>query len=207
MTAHIYTITHVPSKRVYVGSSTSPKFHLRKNHHLWRLRHQQHWCPELQATFNRDSESTLKFQSIEPVANPLHLHAVEQTFLDYYRSLPAGIFNVLTTATPKGRVMPAAARAKMSASKTGVKRSAAAMAGFDAVREKRKRPIERLNPWTGERKEYAFIASVVEDGFSRQNVNNVLQGRQKTAGDCLWRYLDDSAAPWVYDGTPVAQRD
>lgn len=93
----VYIIKNKVSGKVYVGSAVN--IERRWRDHKYLLRKSKHHSPHLQSSWDKHGEENFEFIVIEPVKNSLHLVAVEQTFLDYYKSYdPEKGYNVCRTA-------------------------------------------------------------------------------------------------------------
>jgi group I intron endonuclease len=114
----IYLIRNTVTGKVYVGSSVDIK--ARWIRHRAMLRGNRHHSSKLQNSWNKHGKNAFKFEVIEPVANVLHLTAIEQTFLDYHKAVECG-YNICTcTNSVLGRKHTDKTRAKMSASRAGI---------------------------------------------------------------------------------------
>jgi group I intron endonuclease len=97
MKTGIYIIQNKKNKKVYVGSGVDIKRRWREHKKL--LRKNKHHSPRLQHSWNKYGEENFQFILLEPVRDPLHLVAVEQTFLDYYKCYePERGYNICRTS-------------------------------------------------------------------------------------------------------------
>jgi group I intron endonuclease len=113
----IYLIKNTVTGKVYVGSSADVD--ARWYYHRRLLRLNKHDSPKLQNSWNKHGEDAFKFEIIEPVTNLIHLVAIEQTFIDYYKAAESGYNVVPTAGMPPSRLglkATAETKAKMSAS-------------------------------------------------------------------------------------------
>lgn len=84
MNSGIYIINNIINNKVYVGSSSNIERRWKKHKSL--LKNNKHHSKYLQSSWNTYGEENFHFIVIEEVKNSLHLIAVEQTFLDYFKS-------------------------------------------------------------------------------------------------------------------------
>jgi len=81
----IYSITHIPSGRVYIGSSISIIDRLKT--HIGSLFKNKHRNPRLQHTFNRDGIQSFSFSIIRLVDDNFSrdmLYDLEDTYISHY---------------------------------------------------------------------------------------------------------------------------
>lgn len=116
----IYAIRNMVDGRIYVGSSTR-FLGIRFSEHRKLLRGNRHHSIFLQRSWNKHGEPSFVFELIEIVTDPSALLPREQFWIDKHRSFDKKFgFNISPTAgNSAGRIISAATRAKMSASKTG----------------------------------------------------------------------------------------
>jgi group I intron endonuclease len=91
----VYLIKNTVDGKVYVGASSN--IHKRWINHKSDLNLGKHHSAKLQDDWILHGESAFKFEIIEPVDNLLHLVAVEQTFIDYYKATEKG-YNICPMA-------------------------------------------------------------------------------------------------------------
>lgn len=91
--------------------------------------------------------------------------------------------------------MAAAAQARSGRPEELARLRAMARAAGEAGARQRRVHIERVDPRTGEVKEYPCVNAVVPDGFSRTAVGNALKGRVQVSGGFWWRYAEPISSP------------
>jgi group I intron endonuclease len=110
----IYVITNVTNNKKYVGSALSMR--RRCGEHLRRLRANKHHSPMLQASWNKYSESSFRFEVLELVCDPQLLIATEQRWIDTLRP----VFNVCKVAgSPLGTKQSEESKRKKSIAARG----------------------------------------------------------------------------------------
>jgi len=140
----VYAIVHVPSGRLYVGSTAAP--HERWRNHRGELTHGRHANAPLQAAWTESSPDAWEFRYLEVVPDATQLIAREQTWLDHYRATGL-LFNRQPNAgTATGTVMPPSFSAMLSARQRGRHLSPEARAKIAAKARGRKWPAGRLPP-------------------------------------------------------------
>lgn len=111
----IYTITHIQSGKVYVGSSVN--IARRWKQHKSDLNLGRHKSPKLQAAWSKYGADGFRFDVVELVSDGGRLIECEQAWIDRmqtilrgYNFLPATASRLGTTHTPETREKMAAAR-------------------------------------------------------------------------------------------------
>jgi group I intron endonuclease len=84
MKSGIYLIKNIANNKVYVGSAIN--IDKRWSLHKRELKEGNHHSCLLQRAWDKYGEQSFKFEILEEVANPQHLLAYEQVYLDYYKS-------------------------------------------------------------------------------------------------------------------------
>lgn len=93
----VYVIEHIASGKKYVGSAAK-SIKARWRHHRYQLRKGTHHSIILQRAWNKYGESAFAFRILE-VTKPEHAVAVEQTFIDWLKSIdPRYGFNIAPKA-------------------------------------------------------------------------------------------------------------
>jgi group I intron endonuclease len=123
MKSGIYLIQNIINKKVYVGSSVNIERRWKKHKAL--LRNDKHHSLHLQNAWNKFGEENFKFIILETVKVLSHLLAVEQVFLDYYKSYEKEFgYNYCKTAgSPLGMKLSKEHRRKLSEANKGKKHS------------------------------------------------------------------------------------
>ncbi len=80
----IYTITHIDSGRVYVGSATN--IYTRWNYHRSSFRTGKHCTPYLKNAWDKYGETAFRFDIIERVQDKSNLIEREQYWIDFYNA-------------------------------------------------------------------------------------------------------------------------
>jgi len=172
---HVYAIMHLPSERVYVGSTTQtlPR---RWGVHRFHLRHGSHPNAALQASWAADGEGSFLFCSLcQPDGDPRREEALRTA---HYAAKDAGVFN-------EGELLPSGTWIKRHSRETRAKIGRAQLGGS---RPTMHRAIESYDLKTGETvKRYPFIRAVSNDGFCQPNVCEAVNGNRKSAGGLGWR--------------------
>src|ERR1035437_5470017 len=146
MTTGIYTITHVPSGNIYIGSSVH--IETRWNQHRWDLRADRHRADRMQNTYNKYGEDAFRFDITEECDADMRIER-EQYYLDtmnpaFNTCKVAGVTTghknspetrAKISAAKMGHVVSPETRAKMSAAKKGVPKSPEHRAKMSAERK------------------------------------------------------------------------
>jgi hypothetical protein len=95
------------------------------------------------------------------------------------------------SAAQQGKTLSAETRVKMSAARTGLKASPETLKKLsDSRRQLKGRGVQSTNPATGEIKSYPIVRAVAADGFLPGNVCCCCNGKRKTHGGLIWRYVE-----------------
>lgn len=200
MDSGVYLITCTANGATYVGSTQD--FAKRWSAHLQALKTGRHCNPMLQGAWNKYGD--LKFEVLEHTGTA-YLLSVEQSYLDYYRRRPKSMNMAAVAGAPMrglkhtpqarqkmsraglGRPKSAATRESMSRAQLGRKRTSAQL---EAVREENRRRrvvVERVDPLTGEIREYASLYAARNDGFHPGAISNVLGGKSASHRGFWWK--------------------
>lgn len=135
--AGVYVVKHLPSGRVYVGSSANCAQRWRQ--HLSDLRAGDHHAPTMREAWLSDGESSLKMIVLARIENPEERLGLEAYYIKLFRSTdPRFGFNLyLDGHSARGYKARSESRARMSAAQQGVK-SVHAKLTEDQVREVRR---------------------------------------------------------------------
>jgi predicted GIY-YIG superfamily endonuclease len=78
---YIYAIKNIQNNKLYIGSTNN--FVLRKDTHLYKLRHNDHHCSHLQNAWNKYGANSFEFIILEKFENISRsdLYKIEQTYL------------------------------------------------------------------------------------------------------------------------------
>lgn len=95
----IYVILNLITRRAYIGQvgpyrNTNDSFAARKGKHWNCLARKTHDNRYLQASCNKNGIENFRFDILEQITNAEFLTAYEQSYIDYYASLPGGIYNL-----------------------------------------------------------------------------------------------------------------
>lgn len=155
--AKIYLITNLVTKRVYVGSTIMFRDQ-RIAYHKSKLKYNQHPNFHLQRSWNKYGVKGFKFEYLIEDVNPLHIRAIEQSYLNYYKSLKTGVYNVAdcTENGMQGRKLTEEQKRKISLKNKG--RTPPNKGKKASEETKRKlREAKRKNPIN-----YSFVEKQVE---------------------------------------------
>lgn len=187
----VYCIRNYVTRQVYVGS-TMGRLCERLSTHRHSLRHGKHWITALQSDWASIGEWAFYFELLTTCYTPIHVTAIEQSYVDYYRHSRGGCYNLsLDAYSTKGMKPSLGTRAKMQAAWRGRVRSESQLAGILAANTAKRRPIGRVDRGTGLiDKTYPSVSSVAADGFNVSNVTTCLRGRLHTSGGYKWVYIN-----------------
>lgn len=95
--AGVYKIRNTVDGKVYVGGTVD--IQRRKREHFYRLKKGINTCGRMQAAYNTYGRSAFKFEVIQTLPYGSDIHAVEQKYIDEYRSFdPEYGYNIATKA-------------------------------------------------------------------------------------------------------------
>lgn len=185
--AGIYIIKNIVNNKVYIGQSSAlPQ---RFQEHRYKLRRNIHGNSHLQNAWNKYGENKFVFILIEKINNSLFLTAYEQSYVNYYKTLNSGVYNMgeCTENPNRNRYFSQETRQKLS-------KLARKFWSCDINREKRRRnnltrSVERINKETGEVKEYFSLKEAERDGFRYQHIWRCCNGIKKSHKGYFWKYL------------------
>lgn len=233
--------------RVLVGQTQN--FSKRKAAYIGKLRRGAYISNKhFQRSWTKNGENAFEFIILERIAKLAFLTYFEQSYLNYYRTLPGGVYNEIGPADAprrgthiseihknqismalKGIPKRDGFGEEISKRQLGVKlsperveRAAAALRGrtlsekhkvnISASLRGKQRPVEvlepmwaagtahlqssveRVDPITGEVKEYSSIKSVQDDGFSSACVSQVCRGLRDLHKRYFWQYIHQRGA-------------
>jgi group I intron endonuclease len=84
MKSGIYLIKNIVNNKVYVGSAVNVDKRWKEHKRFLKLG--KHHSFHLQSAWDKYGKQSFTFDILEEVANPVHLLAYEQVYLDYYKS-------------------------------------------------------------------------------------------------------------------------
>ncbi len=121
MKSGIYIIKNNTTQQVYVGQSSSLK--ARWTNHRNKLKTNKHPNLHLQFSWNKHGESCFEWILLQEISNLNFLTSYEQSYLDYYRTLPGGVYNQKgpVDSPNKGRVTSDETKKKISLALKGEK--------------------------------------------------------------------------------------
>lgn len=166
----IYKITNHVNKKCYIGSSV--QIGIRFQQHKGRLRKNAHHSQYLQRAWNLHGEESFTFEVLERCEESKHLEREQ-----YYMDTLHPEYNVEKVAGKPLR-HPEVSRQTMKANWASGK--------FD----NQLKPFERIDPNTGEIKEYGCSTEAELDGFSQQSISACCTGKKNSYANYYWRFLD-----------------
>lgn len=177
----VYKISNTLNEHFYIGSSKDS--YGRWYNHRSALRANRHHSQYLQRAWSKYGEEAFKFEMIEecPKENLLER---EQHYIDLLKPT----YNVEKKAG-QPPVDPERSRRVMKNLWESGK--------FDD----QKRAVERIDPSTGEIKEYAAMSDAEQDGFGQQSISACCLGRKASHGNYFWKFADgflSESAPVQY---------
>ena len=190
----IYKITNLINKKVYIGSTRN--FRIRKKDHFSMLKNQKHPNPFLQKAWNKYGEQNFRVEII-CYCEVKFLLRFEQKCLDVYQSyLPKNGYNICRIASNPmiGRKHSEETKRKMSLSKNGSKNHQFGKLHIQETKQKisdshKKKKIERIDPNTGEIKEYAGIRIAEREGFISESICRCCKNKQQKHKGYYWKYV------------------
>lgn len=168
----IYKIDNISNDHCYIGSSV--QIGIRFQQHKLRLRKGTHHSVYLQRAWDRYGKDSFVFSIIEECAKE-DIVEREQHYLDTIRPQ----YNIAIKAN-KPPIDPERSRKTM-------KRLWA-----EGRLEHRKKAVERIDPNTGEIKEYESATEAEQDGFMQQSVSACCAGIKASYANYYWQYIDGS---------------
>lgn len=169
----IYKIINKVNGKIYIGSSKDIRN--RWHRHRYVLKAGTHHSPHLQASWNKYGEDNFEIVIVEECSID-DLLPKEQYYLDNLQ--PEYNFQKIAGAPP---IDPERSR------------QIAKDNWASGVWDHRLRPIERIDPNTGEVKEYESIADAVSEGFKQSCIWYCLDGRKASYANYYWQYADGSS--------------
>src|SRR3990167_2611327 len=88
----IYIIKNLVTKKVYIGQSQDAFKRLTKHKYMLKIK-DPHENKHLLNSCNKHGIENFTFEVLELVENLSFLTSFEQSYLDYYRKLPGGVYN------------------------------------------------------------------------------------------------------------------
>lgn len=206
MNSGIYLIDCGANEAVYVGSSAA--LDGRWGRHREQLIAGTHPNCHLQRTWNKYGASSFSFSVLQrvPVAELLR---VEQDYLDGIWSLPGRMNQARFASAPfrgrrhsessrlaqsvaqLGRQDSVATCIRKSLSQRGLSRGPAARAAAQAANRRRRIAVERVDPTSGEVKEYASLFEAQLDGFRPGVISRLLQGVGQSHRGFWWKRSEE----------------
>ena len=183
----VYLIKCAANDTVYVGSSH--ELRERRRYHFSCLSSGRHWNPRMQAAWNKYGSSSFSFEILQPVSDRNHLLAVEQTLLDYYRSLNGDrVINVaLSTTSPmRGRKHSTVALAKQSAVKTGKRHSVETLSKMiESAKTARANPDEKARRSQASKRRWSDACAREAHRLSYKNTKIPITGINHDTGEIV----------------------
>lgn len=167
----IYSIANIDDKHQYIGSSCDVKN--RWYNHRWGLKNKRHHSPYLQRAWEKYGPEKFVFSILEECTKDT-LVSREQHYIDLYKPE----YNTAPFAATPPPPDPERSRRVMKAQwKNGI---------FD----KSMKPVERIDPNTGEVKEYKSMSEAERDGFEQSCVSACVLGKLSSYANYYWKCLD-----------------
>lgn len=169
----IYRIRNIVNQKFYIGSTKS--FQDRERIHFYGLNANAHHCKHLQNSFNKHGADVFVFEPLENC--PLKdLIKREQWYIDNWN--PQYNTNRLAGKPP---VDPE-------------RSSRVAKQNWESgIWDYRKRPVNRVDPNTGEIVEYISMLAAEWDGFEHSPVWHCCNGEISSYANYFWEYADGSS--------------
>lgn len=176
-TCGIYKIINTSNGKYYIGSSA--RVGKRWAEHRWALRNKIHHSIHLQHAWDKYGASCFKLELIEECPKTILLER-EQYYIDLLNPLDINIgYNVAKEAA-KPPVDPERSRRNAKANWANGKW------------DNQLKPFERIDPNTGEVKEYRTSTEAEAEGFSQQSISACCNGKKASYANYYWQFLDGS---------------
>jgi len=107
----IYSITHVESGKIYIGSAVD--YMKRWRDHRYSLNHAKHCNLKLQNAWNKHGEQAFEFAVVELVEDKADLLNREQFWMDFHQAYRKGYNMTPTAGSPLGRIQSPETREKL----------------------------------------------------------------------------------------------
>ncbi|MEK6952669.1 MAG: GIY-YIG nuclease family protein [Nanoarchaeota archaeon] len=170
----VYLIINMINKNIYIGSTKNGiRNRLRK--HFNQLKNKNHKNPYLQNAFNLYGIENFKVETIL-YCDKDKARFFEQKCLDKYRPFPSENrgYNLLKDAEDW----------------TGTKHTVETIKKQKEVKSHLMKPVERIDPETGEVKEYESLKDTRKDGFTYGKVADVCNGKMMKHKGFYWQFLN-----------------
>jgi group I intron endonuclease len=190
----VYLITHIESKKIYVGSSID--ISRRWKEHINHLNLNKHENPKLQNAWNKYGEDAFRFEILEKV-EPIKekILSIEQIYLDRYQSYKRELgFNLYKTAgSPQGTQWDEEQKARLSETRKnqfkveeghfkGKKHSLGTREAMHKVHEERYKKLQeegKVPPQTGYKHTIAARNKMIEANKDRVLPKNFAENVRK----------------------------
>lgn len=205
----IYAWVNKVNGRMLIGQTgSSVGFKKRKKQYLYNLRNDRQGNRYFKAAWNKYGAKNFQFIVLEKLDDDAVLTQYEQWYVDYYRSLPSGVYNFKGPADCplRGYKFSDEEREQRSKALKGVKKwnkkqreemsvrmkewakTPEGKAFYKNAHNERKTPIIGIDAYTGEKTHYESLAATGRTGFEKWLVWHCLKGRQTTHGGFYWFY-------------------
>lgn len=198
MKTGIYLILNTVTGTAYVGQAQN--IEKRFKEHKGELRRNNHYNSRLQRSYNKYGLENFTFATLEIVSNIKHLTGYENSYLDYYRSLPGGTYNAPGPAEFPSRGIKRSKEyvKRMSDRLKGRPSPKRGKSGTPHTVESRKKlqdaqfkkAIEAIDDTGNIVKKYKSLKDAERDGYHRANIRKCINGICKTCNGLFWRYSD-----------------
>lgn len=169
----IYKITNTANEKFYLGSSIQANRRWRQ--HKDDLRHGRHHSVILQRAWDKYGEATFSFEILE-LCERDNLLEREQHYMDALKPH----YNVEKKAGKPPQHPEISSRTMKAQWAAGQ---------FD----NQKKPVDRINPTTGEITEYPSMADAEKDGFDQRTISACCLGKKLSYANYHWQFSDGSS--------------
>lgn len=193
----VYKITNILNGDCYIGSSFDCIKRL--NNHKSYLKCNTHRNAHLQRAYNKYCLENFTFEIIEECEKSEDIITkLENSYITKYAQYdkPYPAYNNRSDARVQlGYRASEETKKKLSSSRIGKKHSPKTLAKLtsflkgDGARQKYK-SVERINPITGEIKEYESIKAAAQEGFHAGHISGVLRGVADKHGGYYWQFIN-----------------
>lgn len=185
----IYHIRNKSDGKIYIGSSVN--IGSRWGHHKYHLRAGEHHCAHLQSAWNKYGEDQFEIIVAEICSNGIsakQLLAIEQVHLDN-----SAIKSRYNSSSVAGVPCNYSRVVGQAIGKIAIKNHPQSLL----------KPLERVNPDTGEVKEYLCASDAEAEGFLPTGTLACCHGKRSSYANYYWQFLDGSTPEDVCSNNDV----